>query len=88
GQAILLTLWGAIVVGLADNVLYPMVVGRYLRLHTVLLLIAMIGGLFLFGPAGFFVGPVLLALTATMLAIWRERASAAAPAEAEPAARE
>jgi predicted PurR-regulated permease PerM len=77
-QALILTAWGALVVGLADNVLYPIVVGRYLQLHTVLLVVAMIGGLFVFGSAGFFLGPVLLAVTAMMLQIWRERGRAGA----------
>lgn len=76
-DAAMLVGWGALVVGLADNVLYPVVVGRHLRLHTTLLLIAMIGGLLLFGPTGFFLGPVLLAVTAAMLEIWRDRAGAA-----------
>jgi predicted PurR-regulated permease PerM len=74
GQASLLLVWGAAVVGLADNLLYPVVVGRYLRLHTVPLLVALIGGVVVFGGVGFFLGPVVLAVTVTMLEIWRARA--------------
>ena len=81
GQALLMLAWGAAVVGLADNVLYPMVVGRHLQLHTVPLLVAMIGGVIVFGAVGFFLGPVVLALTMGLLEIWRARAGgAAAPA--------
>lgn len=79
-HAIGLAVWGALVVGLADNLLHPIVVARYLRLHTVLLVVSMVGGLFVFGPSGFFVGPVLLAVTMTMLEIWRDRAEAATTA--------
>src|SRR5690606_21242204 len=32
-KAIVLTVWGTLVVGLIDNILYPMLVGRRLRLH-------------------------------------------------------
>lgn len=84
GQAIILLAWGAAVVGLADNLLYPMVVGRHLRLHTVPMLIAMIGGVIVFGAAGFFLGPVVLVVTITVLEIWRERAAAAAIARSAP----
>lgn len=76
-QALLVVAWGAAIVGLADNLLYPVVVGRYLRLHTVPLLVALIGGLAVFGAVGFFLGPVVLALTAALLGIWRDRVSAA-----------
>jgi predicted PurR-regulated permease PerM len=73
GEGALLLAWGATVVGLADNFLYPIVVGKYLRLHTVPLLIALIGGVLLFGAVGFFLGPVVLALAFVSLQIWRER---------------
>lgn len=36
GKALLLTLWGAVVVGGIDNLLYPMLVGKRLRMHTVI----------------------------------------------------
>ena len=75
-QAGVLVVWGALVVGLADNLLYPIVVAKYLRLHTVLLVVSMVGGLIVFGASGFFTGPVLLAVTMTMLEIWRDRARA------------
>lgn len=74
GQALLLAIWGAAVVGLADNFLYPIVVGKYLRLHTVPLLVALIGGVVVFGAVGFFLGPVVLAVTLTVLEVWRARA--------------
>ncbi|HYE34331.1 hypothetical protein [Methylocaldum sp.] len=51
------------------------VVGKYLHLHTVPLLIALIGGIIVFGAAGFFVGPVVVALTFGALEVWRVRAS-------------
>jgi len=75
GQAIIMALWGAAVVGLADNLLYPVVVGRYLRLHTVPMLVCLIGGVVVFGAVGFFVGPVVLAVTLALLEVWRTRAA-------------
>jgi predicted PurR-regulated permease PerM len=75
GQAVIMALWGAAVVGLADNLLYPVVVGRYLRLHTVPMLVSLIGGLVVFGAVGFFLGPVVLAVTLALLEVWRMRAA-------------
>lgn len=75
GNALLLGIWGAAVIGLADNLLYPIVVGKYLRLHTVPLLIALIGGVIVFGAVGFFLGPVVLAVTLTAVELWRVRAA-------------
>ncbi|MBL8348412.1 MAG: AI-2E family transporter [Rubrivivax sp.] len=80
GQAVLMLAWGTAVVGLADNVLYPIVVGRYLHMHTVPLLVALIGGVVVFGAVGFFLGPVVLAVTLGLLQVWRERAERKAPA--------
>lgn len=72
-SATLLTLWGMIVVGLVDNVLYPTLVGRRLALHSMPSFIAIIGGLLLFGPYGVVLGPVIVAGTQTLLEIWRDR---------------
>ncbi|MFY9137689.1 AI-2E family transporter [Zwartia sp.] len=73
GEGVLLLAWGVTIVGLADNFLYPIVVGKYLRLHTVPLLIALIGGVLVFGAMGLFLGPVILALAFVSLQIWRDR---------------
>jgi len=72
--------WGTTVVGMADNLLYPMMVGNRVRLHTVPMLLSMIGGLFVFGMAGFFVGPVVLGATLALLRIWSRRSESEAAA--------
>lgn len=82
-KAIVMLVWGVAVVGMADNLIYPMMVGNRVRLHTVPLLLSMIGGIFVFGMAGFFVGPVVLASTLALLRIWSARSNGAAtPPEA------
>ena len=73
GKAIVLTAWGSVVIGLIGNLLYPILLGQRLRLHTVAVFIAMIGGLFLFGACGFFLGPVSLAATLALIGIWKRR---------------
>jgi predicted PurR-regulated permease PerM len=77
-SAILLTLWGTLVVGLMDDVLYPMLVGRRLMLHTVLSFIAVVGGLLFFGAPGIILGPIIVAGAQTLLEIWRRRNVASA----------
>lgn len=72
-SAIVLTLWGTLVVGLVDNVLYPILVGKRLMLHTVLSFIAVVGGLVLFGTSGIVLGPIIVAGAQTLLEIWRMR---------------
>src|SRR5215207_5997857 len=63
GKAVTLTLWGGVVVGGIDNMLYPMLVGDRLRLHTIPAFIAVVGGLILFGPSGLLLGPSVVAIT-------------------------
>lgn len=73
GKALVLTLWGAIVVGGIDNLLYPMLVGRRLKMHTVLAFVSIVGGLALFGSAGLILGPVIFAITRMLLETWNRR---------------
>lgn len=80
-KALALTFWGAIVVGGIDNWLYPILVGRRMKLHTVLAFIATIGGLILFGPSGLILGPVALTITLFLLHASRPEAS---PTETKP----
>src|SRR5688572_26344843 len=72
-KAIVLTAWGGIVVALIDNLLYPVLVKGKLRLHTVPVFIAVLGGLTVFGVAGVVLGPVVLAVAVVLIEIWRDR---------------
>jgi predicted PurR-regulated permease PerM len=74
-DALLLAFWGLVVIGGIDNLLYPVLVGNRLKLHSVPSLIAIIGGVSLFGAAGVIVGPMAVAGTAYLLEVWRTRAS-------------
>jgi predicted PurR-regulated permease PerM len=84
GKALILTVWGAAVVGTIDNLLRPVLVGKRLKLHTILAFISVVGGLMLFGPAGLILGPVALTVTTELLGIWRSRSAAEVAARAEP----
>lgn len=81
-SAVVLAIWGTVVVGLVDNVVYPILVGNKLRMHTMLSFIAVVGGLILLGTSGVVLGPLVLAVTLTLVQIWRGRG--VAPNEAAP----
>jgi predicted PurR-regulated permease PerM len=76
GKALILTLWGMLVVGTIDNLLRPILVGNRLKLHTVLAFMSVVGGLILFGPAGLILGPVTLTVTTVLLETWTNRTKA------------
>lgn len=70
GDAALLVVWGGLVIGLADNLLYPILVGKRLHYHTLLIFIFLLGGVFVFGSSGIVIGPVILSVTHGLIALW------------------
>jgi predicted PurR-regulated permease PerM len=71
-RALLMVLWGALVIGMLDNVLRPKLVGNRTRLHELLVLFSVIGGLAVFGPLGLVVGPVVVAIALALLDVFRQ----------------
>jgi predicted PurR-regulated permease PerM len=70
GWAIFLALWGLLVVGTADNVIKPYLIGRGSDLPFILVLLGVLGGAFAFGVIGIFLGPTLLAVGYTVVRDW------------------
>lgn len=54
-----------------DNILRPVLVSRLSQLHSAVVLISMIGGLFLFGVLGIVLGPLILAYLLIILEVYR-----------------
>ena len=69
GWATVLLVW-TVVVGTMDNVLRPFLIKRGADLPLLLIFAGVIGGLLTFGLIGVFVGPLVLAVTYTLLAPW------------------
>ncbi|MDP2718032.1 MAG: AI-2E family transporter, partial [Candidatus Micrarchaeota archaeon] len=65
--------WGAVMVGLIDNLLAPILYGRGGQTHPLLILVAVVGGLGFFGPSGFILGPVAFSLLVALLHIYQTR---------------
>jgi predicted PurR-regulated permease PerM len=69
-SAIGLLAWGTLLVGTVDNVLRPYLVERDVKLHPFFILLSVFGGLTLFGPIGFLIGPLLISLLYALLEIY------------------
>jgi predicted PurR-regulated permease PerM len=83
-QAVVVALGGVFVIGLVDNVLRPIVVGRDTKMPDYLILVSTLGGIAAFGLAGFVAGPVIAAL---FLVLWELFAEEYASADRQPAVR-
>jgi predicted PurR-regulated permease PerM len=71
GAALFMLLWGALLVGLIDNFLKPLLISGRAEVPTLAAFLGVLGGLAAFGPIGMFLGPVILAL-AIALVRWAE----------------
>ena len=84
-QAATLAAFGALVIGSADNILRPILVGKDTKLPDYVVLISTLGGIAVFGVNGFVIGPVIAAL---FVAVWEifstSRVRPDAPPEAVP----
>ena len=70
-KAVLLVGWGTVVIGTVDNFLRPRLVGGRTKLHELLVFFAVLGGLKVFGVLGLVMGPVILALTISLIEVFR-----------------
>lgn len=66
-----LFLYGAIIVGLVDNIVRPLTVDRGTDLHPAVIIIGVIGGVYVFGAPGLFIGPVFLGTLRAMMEVFR-----------------
>lgn len=78
-KGIILIAAGVLLIGLVDNVLRPILVGRDTRIPDYLILLSTLGGLTVFGLSGFVIGPVIAALFLTVWQMFEEEYSAALP---------
>jgi len=75
-KAVVLVAWGAFAVGLIDNILRPFLISGRVQMHTLLIFFAVFGGVNVFGFLGLFIGPVILAVTITLLGMLRDEGRA------------
>lgn len=71
-QGVLLGLYGLLVIGLVDNLLRPILVGKDTKLPDYIVLFSTIGGMALLGLNGFVIGPLIAALFMTAWSLFSE----------------
>lgn len=71
-QGVTLIVFGVVVIGLVDNVLRPILVGKDTKMPDYVVLISTLGGMALFGLNGFVIGPVIAALFIASWALFTE----------------
>ncbi|MCU1720112.1 MULTISPECIES: AI-2E family transporter [unclassified Pseudomonas] len=71
-QGVVLTVFGVGVIGLVDNLLRPLLVGKDTRMPDYLVLVSTLGGLAVFGLNGFVIGPLIAALFVSSWGIYSE----------------
>ena len=70
-QAIGLAVWATVFVGLIDNFLGPIIVGRQVKIPQFLILFSVLGGISLLGPVGILIGPLTIGLLYTLISMYR-----------------
>lgn len=81
--ALFLAVWGIVVVGLADNVVKPLLIRHGVAMHGAVVFFALLSGLAAFGAIGLLLGPLAAALFVAMLRIYR-RDYGGPPGAADP----
>lgn len=71
GQAIGLLIWALVLVGLIDNLLNPVLVGKKVDIPALLILFSVLGGIVLFGPVGILIGPLVISLLFALFDIYK-----------------
>jgi predicted PurR-regulated permease PerM len=71
-KGIIMLLWGALIVGLVDNIVRPLILSGKVKLHPVILLFALLGGVQVFGVIGIFIGPLVVSMIAALIGMLRE----------------
>ncbi|RLA26548.1 MAG: AI-2E family transporter [Gammaproteobacteria bacterium] len=66
-KALVLAVFGVLVIGLIDNLLRPILIGRDTKMPDYIILLSTLGGLSIFGISGFVIGPIVASL---FLAVW------------------
>lgn len=71
-KGIALLAYGTIIISGIDNVLKPVLIGGRAKVHPVLVLVGVLGGLVVFGFAGFIIGPIILAAFNSFIEVYQK----------------
>jgi predicted PurR-regulated permease PerM len=79
-MALFMVIWGVVVVGLADNILRPLLISGRADVPTLAVFIGVLGGLQAFGFVGLFLGPIVLGMLVALFRLRCEATEAGGPA--------
>ena len=71
-RGIALFLYGLFVIGTIDNVVRPKILSFYTDIHPVIVLVSVVGGVALFNVAGIFIGPLLVGVFVSIVAMYEK----------------
>jgi len=71
GAAVGMTLWSAAIVGGVDDLIKPYIVGRNIKVHPLLILFAILGGIALMGPVGVLIGPLIVSVLYALVGAYK-----------------
>ena len=83
-KGLILTAVGVLVIGLVDNILRPVLVGKDTKMPDYVVLVSTLGGMAIFGLNGFVIGPVVAAMFMAAWHLFAEARQARLPAVATP----
>lgn len=66
-EGMLILVFGFVVISTVDNLLRPLMIGKDVEMHPLLIFLSTLGGIVLFGFSGFVIGPVI---TSLLIALW------------------
>jgi predicted PurR-regulated permease PerM len=66
-EGVMILAFGLLVISMIDNLLRPVLLGKDVEMHPLLIFLSTLGGIVLFGLSGFVIGPII---TSMLLAIW------------------
>jgi predicted PurR-regulated permease PerM len=72
-RAVIMAAWGTLIIGSADNLIRPLVIGGRTQISTILLFFGIFGGLQVYGFIGMFLGPAVIAILVTFASTFREQ---------------
>jgi predicted PurR-regulated permease PerM len=67
-EGIVILAFGFLIITMIDNLLRPILLGKDVEMHPLLIFLSTLGGIFVFGFSGFVIGPII---TSLLLAIWQ-----------------
>ena len=80
GWAIFIAIWGLVIVGGADNIVRPLLIGKSVEAPMAIIFLGVIGGILTFGFLGLFIGPTILTVAYNLFQSWMHSESSGAAA--------